>query len=95
MKKFKAILKDIGIGAGVFLGFFVAAFLVLFLGVNIFYEKNLIPAHIALIIIFAERSQQEQQLLFFISLKEKRTNISFSRPSAQKLFFSYSCFKGL
>ena len=72
MKKFKAILKDIGIGAGVFLGFFVAAFLVLFLGVNIFYEKNLIPAHIALI-----------------------TNISFSRPSAQKLFFPYSCFKGL
>ncbi len=90
MKKFKAILKDIGIGAGVFLGFFVAAFLVLFLGVNIFYEKNLIPAHIALIIIFAGAltAGTTTTILYFIKRKKNKHKF-FSAVGAKIIFFLF------
>ena len=90
MIKFKAILKDIGIGAGIFLGFFVAAFLVLFLGVNIFYEKNLIPEHIALIIVFAGAltAGTTTTILYFIKRKKNKHKF-FSAVGAKIIFFLF------
>lgn len=90
MIKFKAILKDIGIGAGIFLGFFVAAFLVLFLGVNIFYKKNLIPEHIALIIVFAGAltAGTTTTILYFIKRKKNKHKF-FSAVGAKVIFFLF------
>ncbi len=90
MKKFKVVLKNIGIGIGIFLSFFVAALLLLFTGINILYEKNIISDIILIIIAFSGSFivGAASVLVFFINRKKTKYKL-FSSIGTKILFSSY------
>lgn len=90
MKKFKALLKNVGIGIGIFIGFFVASFLILFTGTNILYEKNLISALVFDILVFAGAFVIGivSVIVFFIRKKRNKYKL-FSDIGSRIGFFAY------
>lgn len=90
MKKFKTILKDIGIGTGIFLGFFVATFLVLFLGLNILHEKNIIDATVTmLIVLFGSLLVSIISVITFFIKRKNNKHKYFSTVSAKIVFYIF------
>ena len=90
MKKTKIVLKNIGIGAGIFFAFFLAAFIILITGIHIFYEKNLINETIFAVIIFSGAFAVgiATVVVFFIKKKKNRYKL-FSGIGTKILFYTY------
>lgn len=94
MKKFKAILKDIGIGAGIFLGFFVAAFLVLFLGLNILHEKSIIDSTIMMLIVLIGSLLIAIISVITFFIKRKKNKHKYFSATSAKIMFYFFLFQG-
>ncbi len=93
-KKVKSTLKNIGIGIGIFLGVAFVAFTILFLGINILHEKNIISEIASIIIILAGAFVAAIASLIVYFIRRRKNKYKIFSSVGSKITFFFFLFQG-